>query len=86
MENPVTKLPHKLILDERNRLNLTGATEVIHFDDDMVELNTSLGTLMIQGEQLRLKCLSLDDGALVIQGKITALSYEEPKQRRGFFR
>lgn len=86
MENPVTKLPHKLILDERNRLNLTGATEVIHFDDDMVELNTSLGILMIQGEQLRLKCLSLDDGALVIQGKITALSYEEPKQRRGFFR
>ncbi len=86
MENPVTKLPHKVILDERNRLNLTGATEVIHFDDDLVELNTSQGTLMIQGEQLRLKCLSLDDGALVIQGKISALSYEDAKQRRGLFR
>ncbi len=86
MENPVTKLPHKLILDERNRLNLTGATEVIHFDDDAVELNTSLGTLVILGEQLRLKCLSLDDGALVIQGRITSMSYEEPKKHRGFFR
>lgn len=86
MENPVTKLPHKVILDERNRLDLTGATEVIHFDDDLVELNTSQGTLIIQGEQLRLKCLSLDDGALIIQGKITALSYEQTKQRRGIFR
>lgn len=86
MENAATKLPHKLILDERNRLNLTGATEVIHFDDESVELNTSLGTLLIQGEQLKLKCLSLDDGALVIQGHISAISYEEPKQRRGFFR
>ncbi len=86
MENPVTKLPHKVTLDERNRLDLTGATEVIHFDDELVELNTSQGTLMIQGEQLRLKCLSLDDGALVIQGKITALSYEDTKPRRGLFR
>lgn len=80
------ELPHKLTLDERKRLNLTGAREVIHFDEELVELDTSLGVLMIQGRDLRLKCLSVDDGNLVIQGQITALSYDEPRKRRGLFR
>lgn len=80
------ELPHKLTLDERKRLNLTGAREVIHFDEELVELGTSRGNLVIQGDDLRLKCLSLDDGAVVIQGNITAISYDEPKRARGFFR
>lgn len=81
-----TQLPHKLTLDERKRLNLTGAREVIHFDEELVELATGQGTLVIQGHDLRLKCLSLDDGAVVIQGQISALSYDEPRKRRGLFR
>lgn len=81
-----TKLPHKLTIDERKRLNLTGAREVIHFDEELVELGTSQGVLTIQGSELRLKCLSLDDGAVVIQGSITAVLYDEPRQKRGLFR
>ena len=79
-------LPHKLTLDERKKLNLTGAREVIHFDEELVELDTARGNLIIQGSGLRLKCLSLEDGAVVIQGNISGLLYDEPKQKRGFFR
>lgn len=79
-------LPHKLTLDERKKLTLTGAREVIHFDEELVELDTARGNLVIQGSELRLKCLSLEDGAVVIQGNISALLYDEPKQKRGFFR
>lgn len=81
-----TQLPHRLTLDERSRLQLTGATEVVRFDEEQVELNTSQGPLLVQGSDLRLKCLSLEDGAVVIQGQINAVSYDEPRQRRGFFR
>lgn len=84
VQNP--QLPHKLTLDERSRLHLTGATEVVRFDEDLVELTTSRGALVVQGSELRLKCLSLDDGAVVIQGTISAVSYEEPRTRRGLFR
>ena len=79
-------LPHKLTLDERKKLSLTGAREVIHFDEELVELDTARGNLMIQGSDLRLKCLSLEDGAVVIQGTISGILYDEPKQKRGFFR
>lgn len=86
MAETESKLPHKLTLDERRRLNLTGAKEVIHFDEELVELDTSQGVLTIQGRDLRLKCLSLDDGAVVIQGTISAISYDEGGRKRGFFR
>ena len=79
-------LPHKLTLEERTRLTLTGTTEVVRFNDDLVELNTAKGLTIIQGRDLKLKCLSLDDGTVVIQGQIDGILYENPKVRRGFFR
>lgn len=86
MEENGTSLPHRLVLDERKKLNLTGAREVIRFDEELVELDTARGNLVVQGSDLRLKCLSLEDGAVVIQGNISGILYDEPKQKRGFFR
>lgn len=79
-------LPHKLTLDERKKLTLTGATEVLRFDEEMAQLNTSQGMVIVQGRDLKLKTLSLDGGTVAITGHICALIYEEPRQRRGFGR
>lgn len=74
----------RLTMEARRKLTLTGATEVVHFDDDLVELNTNLGLLTIEGRDLKLKCLSLDTGTLVVEGEIAALRYPEPGRKRGF--
>ena len=74
-------LPHNLTLNERKKLALTGATEVVSFDETAVVLNTSLGTMLIQGRELKLKTLSLDGGQVAVDGVVTALNYEEPRQR-----
>lgn len=79
-------LPHKLTLNEREKLTMTGVHEVVSFDDGTVVLRTSLGTLTVQGQDLKLKNLSQDGGQLAINGKIFALSYEEPKAPGGFWR
>lgn len=76
----------RLILEERRKLTLTGATEVVRFDEELVELNTSLGAVTIEGNELRLKCLSLDTGTVVVEGAIRSFSYEDPKLRRGWKR
>ena len=73
-------LPHKLTLDERKNLTMTGATEVVSFDENTVVLRTSLGTLVIQGRQLQLKNLSLDGGNVAVEGEIAALTYEQQRQ------
>ena len=73
-------LPHKLQLSERKSLTMTGVTEVVSFDESAVVLQTSLGLLIVQGQQLRLKNLSPDGGQVAVDGVISALSYEEPRQ------
>ena len=78
------QLPHKLTLNERRQLTMIGVTEVVNFDETAVVLQTSLGTLLIQGRDLKLKTLSLDGGQVAVDGVITAMSYEEPRQRGSF--
>ena len=79
-------LPHKLTLNERKNLTMTGVTEVVSFDDSAVILKTGLGTLTVQGTGLQLKTLSLDGGQVAVDGSIAALIYEEPRADRGFIR
>ena len=79
-------LPHKMVLNERKNLTMTGATEVISFDENAVVLKTSLGTLTIHGRQLQLKNLSLEGGQVAVDGVISALIYEEPRPSGGLRR
>ena len=78
-------LPHKLTLQDRDKLTMTGVSEVVNFDDTAVTLRTSLGLLTVQGSSLKLRQLSEDGGQVAIDGKVTALSYEEPKGSAGSF-
>ena len=72
-------LSHSLTLHERKKLSLTGATEVVSFDDSCVVVNTPLGTLVVQGRELQLKTLTEDGGNVAVEGYITSLAYEEPR-------
>lgn len=73
------ELPHRLTLNERRQLALTGVSEVVSFDENTVVLRTGLGTLVIQGKDLQLKTLSLDGGQVAVDGQISALHYEEAR-------
>ena len=76
-------IPHKLSLNERKNLILTGAAEVISFDENAVILKTGLGTLTVQGQGLHLKTLSPENGQVAVDGQISALFYEEPRSAGG---
>lgn len=87
MHEETISLPHKLTLNERKNLTMTGVKEVISFDEDAVVLSTVLGTLTIHGQKLQLKNLSLDGGQVTVDGNIAALIYEEPRpEKRGLGR
>lgn len=86
MADEIIGLPHKLTVEERKGLTLTGASEVQRFDEEVAQLNTSQGIVIVQGRDLKLKTLSLEGGTVSITGHICAIIYEEPRQRRGFGR
>lgn len=81
----VLPLPHKLTLNQREDLSVTGVSEVVSFDETAVVLKTHLGTLVVQGEGLVLKTLSVEGGQVSVSGHIGSLIYEEPRSE-GFFR
>lgn len=76
----------RMVMEGRSRLTLTGAKEVLRFDEELAELATALGNLTIEGTALKLKCLSLDTGTVVVEGELRCFSYEEPRLRRGWRR
>lgn len=86
MASQELQLPHKLTLQERNRLTVTGVTEVVSFDDTAVVLHTVLGLLEVQGKDLKLKALSTDGGQMAVEGQVSGLFYEELRTGGGFWR
>ena len=80
------QLPHKLTLNQRQQLSMTGVSEVVSFDDTAVVLHTNLGTLTIHGRDLQLKNLSLEGGQVAVDGTVCALVYEEPRPGGGWMR
>ncbi|NLV16797.1 MAG: sporulation protein YabP [Syntrophomonadaceae bacterium] len=67
---------HNLVLTNREFLEVSGVTYVSSFDDREVVLDTGQGSLHVIGEDLNISQLSLDQGNVVIQGKIMCMEYK----------
>ena len=81
------KPEHHLVLEQRERLVISGVEEVARFDEETIVLTTSMGDLEIQGEGLHIEKLSLEGGELHVDGSVTALIYETTsREEPGFLR
>jgi len=70
-----------LRLEDRKKLSMTGVSEVVRFEENLVVLQTGQGQLHIHGQGLQLKNLSLEGGQAAVEGQISALIFEEPRER-----
>ncbi len=75
-----------LHLENRQKLAMTGVSEVLRFEENLVVLQTELGQLHIHGQGLQLKTLSQEGGQAAVEGLIAALIFEEPRQSGIFSR
>lgn len=76
---------HRITLDARQRLTVSGVDGVERFDETSIVMSTSLGSLVIQGEGLHIEKLSLDGGDLLVEGTVDTLTYEEEEPQHGSF-
>ncbi len=81
------EVAHHLILEDRERLSVSGVEEVESFDENTIVMHTSQGTLIIRGENLHIEKLSLDGGDLKVEGDVDSLTYEDGRGDKsgGFF-
>ena len=66
-----------LVLENRQKLSISGVIDVLSFDDQVVIVETELGLLTIKGENLRINKLSIDTSEVVVEGEIYNLAYSE---------
>ena len=74
---------HRVELEGRERLKVSGVEDVERFDETGIIMSTSGGTLVISGEDLHIGKLSLEGGELHVDGRIDSLSYEDDGAARG---
>ena len=59
------KKMHNLMMENRERVSLTGVKDIHSFDDELVLVETELGILTIKGFDLKMNKLNLDNNELL---------------------
>lgn len=87
-ERPVNKAPHKVVIDSRSKIIITAVEDVDSFNETEIILLTNHGFITVTGEDLHISKLNLEDGTLVVEGKMQSVDYadhEAERTKRGVF-
>lgn len=72
-----------IILENRRKITVSGVGDVGSFDEEAVSLYTEEGMLSIKGEDLKINKLSLEEGEVIIEGRIDAMQYSDEEKTTG---
>lgn len=78
-------LPHKIIIDERKELSISGILEVKSFNEETLLLNSVSGCITVKGEGIKISNFNTETGNLLAEGKIYAVAYISSDTKSGFF-
>ena len=77
------KKQQKVVIESRNAMEVNGVTDVISFDEQSVVLSTVCGNLNIEGSQLHIHVLSMEQGIVTLDGNIDSITYYAPQNSEG---
>lgn len=81
------KKNHGMTLENRKKLTVTGAEDVVSSNDTQLVIRTSLGMLAITGKNLQIRKLNIDDGSVAVDGdSIDMLKYTEAAEKGGMLK
>ncbi len=82
------KTNHRVMMEGRQKVEVTGVLDLLVFDETEVVMETSEGMLSIRGADLHMSNLNLEQGLIGLAGEIGELVYEEVggngKNKSGF--
>ena len=68
-------------LENREKLTITKVIDIDAFDEGALWANIQEGSIEVIGQNLNIEKLDLEDGILIISGKIDSFSYIEKKYK-----
>lgn len=78
-------MEHNLTLKGRSSLTMSGIEHIYSFNDKKVELRTSAGEMVIEGENLDMGKLNLDESVISVQGTINSIVYSKERKPQESF-
>lgn len=83
-EQKITR-PHIVILENREKMNISGVLDVDSFNDETIVLITERGKLTIKGANLKVSSFAVETGDLQLTGNVMALAYIEREPKKSVF-
>lgn len=77
MDEKSTKSHHRVVMNDRENVSITGVSDVISFDTDAVIIETEMGMLTIKGFDLHVNRLNLEKEELDLEGSVESLEYSD---------
>ena len=74
---------HRLEMDGREHLIVSGVEDVECFNEQIVVLQTAQGTLTVTGTGLNMSQLNLEEGRVALEGEVDALEYTGGRRKKG---
>jgi len=75
-----------IALENRKKMTLDGVLEILSFNDEQILIITVLGDMDIRGEELKMTKLDVQNGDVVITGKISYVVYrKETKEAKQYY-
>ncbi len=72
---------HYLTVENREKMTISQVIDVDAFDEENLWANLKEGSIEITGEKINIEKLDLNEGMLVITGKICSFEYTDKKNR-----
>jgi len=80
VDDPVKK-PHKLVLENREKLTLTGVGKVHNANDHIISLEVDGTNLTIEGTEMQVSKLDVASGNMEILGIIDQIKYNSSSNK-----
>lgn len=74
---------HAVHIENREFASLTGIKDVLSFNETEIVLLSDGGGMTIEGNELHITKLNLDEGQIIINGQICAIEYDDLPTPKG---
>ena len=75
-----------VVLENREKLTVSGVTEITSFNEERIELDTCLGPLCVRGKGMTVTDLSSETGEVSATGSFSSVAYTGRARGKKSFR
>lgn len=68
---------NNIVIENKERMTISGVTDVLSFDDQIIILETNLGLLTVKGTNLKINKLNIDTSDFSLNGNIIGVTYSD---------